>query len=312
LLIVLPSFFAFNVKSVINYGTDVPPGDEIIYEIDVDVLSIHSISILPDSPAKEFHVEIIHQNLSAFISRLNVEGNLELRFVSNFSYFLKVSNPNSENLYVEVSIAKTPLIESVGSSYYFDTEENRCWNLRISSDQTKVLPLRDLKAGRYLVEISILENIGYIGLYITDQNPATNPKWYESSSYYSSTTFFSREIIREKNEDWLVVSSQDNKQHDLVIILTYLGREISSFEIAIIVAFFIAGISWIFIRVRNRKRKIKRYFDPDERQKNLQRQIKLVSQIDIRHEGGRYVYMPPDMIEPDLVRPRTDDYEDEN
>lgn len=38
------------------------------------------------------------------------------------------------------------------------------------------------------------------------------------------------------------------------------------------------------------------------------RQIKLVLQIDIRHEYGRQIYSPLDMIEPELVRYRNDNF----
>jgi hypothetical protein len=311
-MVITPFDLNLQTKSDTHYGADIPAGDEISYNVEMDTFSLQSITINPDSLLKTFHVEILNQDQIVFISRYNFEGNFELRFVHNASYTLRISNPKTLNLYVDITISTLILEKRVGSGYYYNSEDNWCWVVNIDSEQTKILSLKDVKEGNFQVEVSIIDDDGSVGFYLTDQNPSTNSKWYESSDYFSCITFASREVSIDKNQDWLVISSQDNKIHDLIIVFTYLGRDISTFEIVIIVAFFLAGISYIFLRVRKKKDKIKRYFDPDAKKRNLQRQIKLASQIDIRHEGGRYVYMPPDMIEPDLIRPTSEDYEEED
>ncbi|MHA1200089.1 MAG: hypothetical protein ACTSQF_12230, partial [Candidatus Heimdallarchaeaceae archaeon] len=59
----------------------------------------------------------------------------------------------------------------------------------------------------------------------------------------------------------------------------------------------------LITQVSNRKKRKSRksYYSTKPSRKDVQKQLHLVSQVDIRHEGGRYVYMPPDMTNPELL-----------
>ncbi len=262
-----PLILNLNVGSVTQYSNDVPPESEIVYTVEVNTLSLQSITIFPDSNTKKYHVEILNQNHVIIISRYNVDRSLDLRFTSNNSYTLKISNPLLENLYIDVILSTTPLEKRDIDGYYFESSRNWCWISFISSEQMKIISLSDLKAGKYLAEVAVIDDKGFVGLYITDQNPLINTSWYKSTFYFSCTTFTSRRISINRNEDWLIIFSQDDKPHDIIITFTTPpppGREFTSSEIAIIVVFFAPIIILLFLRVRRKKSKITRDLDHND------------------------------------------------
>lgn len=252
----MPSFHSSNTEAATLYSNDIPPESEIIYDVEINSLSLQTIIISPDSSIKEFHVEILNQSQDTTLSRYNFCGFFNLIFASNNSYSVRISNPLMENLYIDAILSSIPLEERKGDGYNFESSKNWCWMPSIGSDQMKIISLRDLKAGHYLAEVSVLDDTGYVGLYITDLNPSTNSRWYESTLSFISRTFVSREILISKHDDWLVVFSRDDKPHDIVISFTHLGREFNNFEIVIIVLFFSPWVILLFLRVRRMKKKI--------------------------------------------------------
>ncbi|MCG3221373.1 MAG: hypothetical protein H7641_08330 [Candidatus Heimdallarchaeota archaeon] len=263
-ILIFHPFHYYNSEATTLYSNDVPSESAILYHVEVNSQSLQSITISPDSNKKEYHVEILNQNQIIIISRYNVDRRLDLRFISNNSYILKISNPLLENLFIDVIISTTLLEKREGDGYYFESLMNWCWTSFISTEQMKIISLSDLKAGNYLAEVAILDDKGIVRFYITDQNPATNAKWYENSFNFRCITFTSREISINKNEDWLVIYSQDDKPHNIIITFTYYPlREFTSIEIVVMVGFFTPVVILLFLGIRRKIIK-KKTLEPNE------------------------------------------------
>jgi len=97
----------------------------------------------------------------------------------------------------------------------------------------------------------------------------------------------------------------DNNNHDVVISLVFISRLKLKLRDAVIgLAFISSIIALISIRMKNKKRKRPKtdYYGPKQTPEEIQRKLHLVSQVDIRHEGGRYVYIPPDILDSRLLK----------
>ncbi|NPD89951.1 MAG: hypothetical protein HGN29_14660 [Asgard group archaeon] len=265
-ILALPLFHNLNTEATTQYSDVVPPESEIKYVIEVNSLSLQRLYIFCNS-SKKYHVEILNQSQYTILSRYNISSHFNLIFTFNNTYTLKISNPFFENLYIDVRLNTIQLEKREGDGYYFESSKNWCWVSTLSPEDMKIISLSDVKSGRFLAEVSVLDDKGFVGLYITNQNPLTNTQWYKSTFYFSCTTFRSAEITIDKNEDWLVIFSQDNKPHDIFITFTHQGREFTSSEIAIIVAFFAPVIIIILLSVRKRVQKITNNIDQNDNTK---------------------------------------------
>jgi hypothetical protein len=295
--------------NAVQYWNIIPGDSSVSYDLTSSSPTLISVFVKPNKTKHEYHVDVFDVDSGILLWRRNHEADLSFNYIYDSNSSVVIYNPLETSIEIQMTITFNSLQDREGSGYYFVSEENWCWEVSFSSTQSLIIPITNMQEGDYSIKISTYDDDGVVGVYLSKTDP-TEENWYEDAFYFGATTYTEREYSIGKDEDWLVIFSLDSKPHDVTIIFTYQGRQISITEIVVIIAFFSALFSLVVVRTKARKSKIRRHYTREERRTKVSKQMILSSQIDIRHEGSRYVYIPPDVLEPDLVKPRTDDYED--
>lgn len=273
-------------------------------DFNVTALGLISVSSSPNNVSYVYHLTIHNGTNYQILSRYNVTGDLFFNFIWEGIFRSYIWNPGGEVLEVDLELHSDALNDAEGFGYYFDFDENRCLQTTVPASSYQILSISHLERGEYKLKISSFEDNAKLSFYLSDLNPSVEPDWKDSAISVTWTEFLERNIQIEQGYDWIVLSSNDGYSHTVTLVMVYLGGPgLRTQDIVIAIAFVAALLLFFTTQVTNRKKRKNRrsYYSSKPSRKDLQKQLHLVSQVDIRHEGGRYVYLPPDVINPELL-----------
>ncbi len=284
---------------------DIPAYDSWSFEITEDELSLITIKTNVLNPSLEYSVIVHNASFFILISRFNVIGDISFDFIWEGFYEVIIFNPNGLELNINVDLNSELLQERDEGGYYFLSQKNWSKQQKVLNTSLTVISVKTLDRGNYTLSLSILENNGFVKFYSSKKDPTKNINWKETAYSFSWTDSSIRFFILEHGYDWFAFEPLDNNIHDVVISLEFNSRLSLKLRDAVMgIVLIVSIIALISLRMKNKRRKRPRtdYYGPRQTQEEVQRKLHLVSQVDIRHEGGRYVYIPPDILDSRLLK----------
>ncbi len=270
----------------------------------VTALALISVSTKPYNQSQLYHITIHNATNFYVISRYNVTGDLFFNFIWEGLFRAYIWNPGGESLEISIILNSDSLSDVEGLGYSFDFEDNWCLQTTVSSGINTILPISSLTRGNFKIKLSSFGDNSNLRLYLTNENPSEEPTWMDSAIVISWIEYTEQSVVLDEGYNWIVLTSLDGLSHTVVIVMIYeSGLALKTRDIIIAVVFIGALILFLLNQVTSRKKRRHRksYYSTKPSRTDVQKQLHLISQVDIRHEGGRYVYIPPELTNPDLL-----------
>ena len=273
-------------------------------DFNVTAFGLISVNALTENSEFYYHITIHNATNYLVISRYNNTGDTYFNFLWEGLFRVYVWNPGTEQIEIDLSLHADSLFETEDFGYSFDFDENRCLQATVFSYTDFILPINQLERGTYEIRISTFVDDGSLSFYLSKLSPVDDPEWKGSATKISWMEHMTGEFQVLEDYNWIVLSSEDGSSHTVTLVMIYYkDTSIKPQNLIIGVALIVAVLLLTTTQVTNRRKKKERknYYSPKPSREDVQKQLHLVSQVDIRHEGGRYVYIPPDLTEPDLL-----------
>ena len=273
-------------------------------DYNVTAFGLITVSARPENSSNVYHLTILNGTSYLIISRYNVTGDTFFNFMYEGLFRIYIWNVGEEQLIVDLSLNSDRLYEAEEVGYNFDFEENRCLQITVLSNQDYIIPIGNLTKGEYKIKVSTYDDNGKLKFYLANLNPAEEANWKENATSVSWTEYMTDDFQIDENYNWIVLSSEDGYEHTVTLVMIYNeDTSLRTQDVIVMVALFSALLLLLTTQASSRKnrRSRKSYYSTKPSREEVQKQLHLVSQVDIRHEGGRYVYIPPDLTEPDLL-----------
>jgi hypothetical protein len=288
-----------------SVSVEIPAFDTWSFEIIEDELSLITIQTNVLTPPNTYHIFVQNASFYTIISRYNKTGDISFNFIWKGFYRVSVTNPGSSSLSINVDLSSDLLQEKSDEGYFFVSQDNWSIQQRVSNSSLTIVSVKSLERGNYTLRFSILKGNGLVKFYSSKKNPTNSDNWKDTADSFSWSDSTKRFFILDQGYDWFVFETLDEAEHDVVISLVFNSRlKLKLRDIVIGIALIAAIIALISTRVNIRRIRRPRtnYYEPQQTVKDVQQKLHLVSQVDIRHEGGRYVYIPPDILDSRLLK----------
>ncbi|MBY9000329.1 MAG: hypothetical protein KGD64_05410 [Candidatus Heimdallarchaeota archaeon] len=317
-LCILLSFVLFFVPATIanqpfevifsDFDVLIPAKDAIYYELNSGVPALFSIDVENANSNESFNIFLLDKNYTQIITRFNASGENHINFLGTEDYYLRITNLEEIAIDVHVEIIRYVLKSHEESGYQIENMNYRCWSGAVDSTGWLTIDIDSLNLGKYNSQISVYDDGGKIGVTLSSIYPDSTHDWQENTHSFTATSQSTEEVEIKSETKFMSITSLDLQPHSFTIYFSYIESGLSILEIVIIVTFVVALAALVFVRASSKKRaRGTGYYNHKISQKETNEKLKLSAQVDWRFEGSRYAYVPPDIQDPNLVKPYDDD-----
>ncbi len=294
----------------------VDPASAWSEDFNATALGLISVRCIPGNASYLYHLTIHNGTNYQIISRSNITGDIFFNFIWEGLFRAYIWNPGEEELEIDLELNSDRLTDTEDFGYTFDFEENRCIQTTVAAYTERILYIDEIERGKYKIKLSAFEDDANLNFFITDVNPLIDTDWKDSATVVSWSEFMEKDFQIGERYNWIVLSSLDGAAHTVTVVMVYLGGQgLRTQDIVIAIVLVSALILLLLTQATNKKKRKNRksYYSTKLSRQEVQKQLHLSSQVDIRYEGGRYVYVPPDLTNPELLdEGLVDDEEKEN
>ena len=290
--------------SINTIDESINPGSAYSEDLNVTALGLITVFTNPDNDSIVYHLTIHNATNYLVISRYNVTGDLTFNFLWEGIFRVYIWNPGETIFEIDIEFHSDAAIKAEGFGYYFEFDNNRCLETIVYAGAEKIISIAHLERGEYKIKISSYEDNAKLSFYLSNLDPAEETDWKDSAKSLSGREYLEKNMKIEKGYDWMILSSDDGYDHTIMLVMIYVaGIPLRTQDIVIAIALVSALLLLFTTQLSNRKKRKSRrsYYSTKPTKEEVQKQLHLVSQVDIRYEGTRYVYIPPDLTDPDLL-----------
>lgn len=273
-------------------------------DFNVTALGLISVRCIPANASYRYHLTIHNGTNYQIISRSNITGEIFFNFIWEGLFRAYIWNPGEEVLEIDLGLDSDRLTDTEDFGYTFDLDENRCIQTTVAAFTERILYIDKIERGNYKIKLSSFDDDSNLKFFLSDVNPLTETDWKDTAKVVSWSEFMEKDFQIGEGYNWIVLSSLDGAAHTVTVVMIYLGGEgLRTQDMIVAIVLVSALILLLVTQATNKKKRKSRksYYSTKLSRQEVQKQLHLSSQVDIRYEGGRYVYVPPDLTNPELL-----------